>query len=122
MTLMGKVSVEAAKVLNNPLCDPFAPFWDEAPEWAQWHTVHPDDGGEWWESCPYVVAWWDMDDKGDDFDRETWMQSETGSDRHEQNNGWQADIDGERTKSMDWRNSLRHRPIAIAAAEGADHE
>lgn len=119
MTLMGKVLVEAAKVLNNPLCDLFAPFWDEAPEWAQWHTVHPDEGGEWWEECPKVVTWVDIGKDGEQFDRLSWL-AEDG--RGEIDRGWQMDIDGERTKSMDWRNSLRHRPIAIAAAEGADHE
>ena len=88
--------------------DAWAPDWNEAPDWAQWHTVD-DEGGWWWESCPCVGQWTDMDAEGNQFERESWTFGHCEWEC-EKNYRWLEDIDGENTKGFDWRNSLRHRP------------
>lgn len=97
--------------------DPFAPNWSYAPEWAQWHTVSAMDSldvdyaAEWWELPPIVEKWWDMDYKGNDYERETWDRHDPLSGcEWEEDRDWLIEIDGECVRDLDCRNSLRHRP------------
>lgn len=95
------------------MSDPWMPRdWYNAPDWAQWHTVNADGVAEYWQNCPLVEKWDDIDGEGNSFERETWNPPE-GCEWQE-NWYWYPDMDGERVKGLDWRNSLRHRPQETA--------
>jgi hypothetical protein len=75
--------------------------WSHAPEWAMYHAIDKDGSGHWWEKAPVLndkYTWWlyDWSVPGPHY-------------RHGRDKGRPDDID--------WRTTLRQRPLPAEVAQ-----